>query len=138
MSVRRLVATATAIGAGLGLAACGEDDFANDPRPPAPVSLAAVITDTEVSVSPRAPGAIGAGSATFTIANLSGEPGALVLEGPSDAASDEILPGNTGRLKTQLLEGEYTVSADEGPAVAETTLTIGPERESARNELLLP
>jgi hypothetical protein len=135
---RRLVVPVVALVAGVGISACGDDDFANQPRPPSPVSIAAVITDTEISVSPRAAGAIGAGLATFTIANQSSEPGALVLEGPTDAASPEVLPGNTDRLKAELLEGEYVVSAGEDSNVAETTLTIGPRRPSAQNELLLP
>jgi hypothetical protein len=138
MRMRRLVGSAAALVAGLGTVACGDDDFANDPRPPSPVSVAALITDTEVSVSPKATGAIGAGLANFTIDNQSSEPGALVLEGPTDAASEEILPGNTGQLKTELLEGEYTVSAAEDSTVADTTLTIGPQRPTAQNELLLP
>ena len=129
---------AAALVAGLGVAACGEDDFPNEGRPSSPVSVAAVITDTEVSVSPRAPGAIGGGLAVFTIANLSSEPGALVLEGPTDAASEEILPGDTGRLKTELLEGDYIVNAGEDSSVADAELTVGPQRPSAQNELLLP
>jgi len=135
---RSLIVSAAALAVGLAVAGCGEDDFPNDPRPPSPVSLAALITDDVVSVSPRKPGAIGAGPARFTIDNQSGEPGALVLEGPTDAASAEILPGNTGELSTELLEGEYIVSADEGSTASDTTLSIGPERPSARNELLLP
>jgi hypothetical protein len=135
---RRLAVPAAALVAGLGVAACGDDDFPNEGRPSSPVSVAAVITDTEVSVSPEGSGAIGGGLATFTIANLSSEPGALVLEGPTDAASEEILPGDTGRLKTELLEGEYLVSAGEDSNVAEVELTVGAQRPSARNELLLP
>ena len=90
---------------GSASSACGDDDFANDPRPASPVSVAAVITDTEVSVSPRATGAIGAGLATFTIANQSSEPGALVLEGPTDAASEEILPGDTRPAQDRAARG---------------------------------
>lgn len=135
---RRQAGVAAALVAALAIAACGDDDFPNDPRPPSPVSLAAVITDEAISVSPRQPGAIGAGPARFTIANQSSDPGALVLEGPTDAASTEIPPGTTGALSTELLEGEYTVSAGKGSGVAGTTLIIGPQRPSAQNELLLP
>ena len=83
-----------ALAVALAISACGEDDFENDPRPPAPIELTALITDGEVKVSPSTAGAVGAGLATFTISNQSSDPGALILEGPTDEASDEILPGN--------------------------------------------
>ena len=34
--------------------------------------------------------------------------------------------------------GEYTISAEESAGLREATLTVGPERPSAQNELLLP
>ena len=120
---------------GLAVSACGAEDFPNDPRPPSPITLTAVIDEQGITVSPRA---VGAGRARFTVANQSREPGALVLEGPTDAVSDEILPGNTARLQTDLLEGEYIVSAGEDSTVTDTSLEVGPERASAKNELLLP
>ena len=126
---------AAALVAGLGIGGCGEDDFPNEGRPSSPVSVAAVITDTEVSVSPRAPGNSSIGGRDH---RLSSEPGALVIEGPTDAASEEILPGDTGRLKTELLEGDYIVNAGEDSSVADAELTVGPQRPSAQNELLLP
>ncbi len=122
----------------LAIAACGDDDFENDPRPAAPIELTAVITDGEVKVSPSAAGAVGAGVATFTISNQSSEPGALILEGPTDEASDEILPGNVGSMKINLTEGDYVVSAGEDSKVREGSLEVGPDRPSSQNEVLLP
>jgi hypothetical protein len=132
---RRLIVAVAALAVATGLSACGDDDFVRDPRPPSPLGFAAVITDTGVTVSPTQ---AGAGLARFTIANQSSEPGALVLEGPSDVASSEILPGNTGRLTTELLEGDYIVSAGEESTVADADLSVGPLRPSAQNELLQP
>lgn len=134
----RLLTPFAALCIAFAISACGEDDFANEPRAPSPIALTAVITDTAITVSPSRAGAVGAGLAAFTISNQSTAPGALVLEGPTDVASAEILPGNTGELKTELAEGDYVVSSGEDSNVRESTLEVGSERASAQNELLLP
>jgi hypothetical protein len=132
MRVRSLVAVGVALCA-LGLAACGEEDFPNDPRPPAPISVTARIGDSGVSVGPQD---VGAGIANITISNQTADPASLVLEGPTDESSDEIVAGGTGSVKVTLQEGEYEVSTGDGTGA--TKLTVGPERESSQNELLLP
>ena len=119
--------------AAIGVAACGEDDFENTPRPPAPIELSARIGDDGVTVSPAT---AGAGLATITISNQTPDPARLVLEGPTDEASDEILGGGTGAVKIALEQGEYLVS--DGESDRETKLEIGPERASSQNDLLLP
>jgi hypothetical protein len=123
--------------AAFALAACGEEDFENEPRPPAPIELTARIADEVVNVSPNSAGEVGAGLATITISNQSQDPAVLVLEGPTDAESGEIVPGGTGDIKTTLEEGDYTVSARDSSA-RDATLKVGPQRESSQNDLLLP
>jgi hypothetical protein len=135
---RRLIVAVGALALALALAACGEEDFENEPRPAAPIELTALINDREVKVSPSTAKAVGAGLATITISNQSADPATLVLEGPIDDASDEIAPGGTGNMNTTLEEGDYIVSAGEGSSLREGRLEVGPERESAQNELLLP
>src|SRR5215208_810654 len=130
---RRVVVPLAALVAALALGACGEDDFENNPRPPGPVELSARIGGGGVTVSPAN---LGAGLATITISNQTRDPARLVLEGPTDDASDEIVAGGTGALKLALEEGDYTVS--DGESDRETTLVIGPERESSQNDLLQP
>ena len=133
MRVRSLAAIAVALSA-MALAACGDDeDFENNPRPPAPISLSARIADNSVSVGPES---VGAGLANITISNQTADPAVLVLQGPTDESSDEIVAGGTGSLKVALEEGDYQVSNSEGTGVAQ--LTVGPERESSQNDLLLP
>jgi hypothetical protein len=131
MRVRSLAAVVVALSA-LGVAACGEEDFENNPRPPAPISLTARIGDGGVSVGPQD---VGAGLANITISNQTADPATLVLDGPTDDSSDEIVAGGTGSMKVKLEEGEYQVSND-GAGVAK--LTVGPERASSQNDLLLP
>ena len=122
----------------IGAAGCGSDDFANDPRPPAPIELTAKVDDRKVSVSPvEIDGEpIGAGLATVTIANLSDDEVQLTFDGPTESSTDPIIAGGVGALKLNLEQGDYTVATDGDATEAE--FTVGPERESAQNELLLP
>lgn len=131
----RLILPFAALAAALSLASCGEDDFANEPRPSAPIELSARISNDEVVVSPKE---VGAGIASITIANQSKDPAALVLEGPSDESSDEILPNNVAEMKIVLDEGEYVATAGEAGGQREGLLVVGGERASSSNELLLP
>lgn len=130
-----------AAAAALFVAGCGSEDFPNEPRPPAPIELTAKIDDQKVIVSPKTDpngDPIGAGLATITVANLTDEDGVqLVLRGPTENASEPIVSGGAADLKLSLEEGEYEVEA-EGVDVREAMLTVGPERSSSQNELLLP
>ena len=119
--------------AALGVSACGEEDFENDPRPPSPIELSARIGDRGVTVSP---GQADAGLANITISNQTPDPARLMLEGPTDQESAEIVPNATGALKLNLEEGDYTVSTGDGGKTSK--LTVGPERASSQNQLLLP
>jgi hypothetical protein len=117
------------------LAACGDEDFKNEPRPPSPIELSALINDKEVVVSPSD---VGAGLVSITVSNQSGDPATLTLSGPNDIASNQILPGNTAQLKGELKEGDYEVSAGGDSTAQDDTLTVGSERPSSQNDLLLP
>jgi hypothetical protein len=123
--------------AAFSLAACGEDDFANDPRPASPIELTARIAEDAVNVSPNRADQVGAGLATITISNQSPDPAVLVFEGPTDDQSDEIVAGGTGQMRVNLEEGEYTVSAKDSTA-RESKVEVGPDRDTSQNDLLLP
>jgi hypothetical protein len=129
-----MIAPIAATVAALAVSACGSEDFENNPRPPAPIELSARIGDREVSVSPSA---VGAGLANITISNQTDDPTALLLEGPSDKESPDIVPQGTGAMKIDLEQGDFVVSAKDSNA-RETELEVGPERASSQNELLLP
>lgn len=122
-----VLASAAAIG-------CGRDDFENNPRPPVPIEVTAEIGDDSVAVSPRE---FGAGLVNLTVANLTTEPGSLVIRGPVDAESGEIPPAGTTNLKVEMKSGEYEASVD-GIAAPRAEFTVGPERPSGQNDLLLP
>jgi hypothetical protein len=129
------VVAVAALCASVLLAACGEDDFKNEPRPPSPIELSALINDRQVVVSPSD---VGAGLVSITISNQSRDPATLTLSGPNDIASSQILPGNTADVKGELKQGDYEVSAGDDSTARDDTLTVGPERPSSQNDLLLP
>ena len=120
------------------VAACGEEDFANQPRPATPVEVTAAVNDKKVVVSPRK---LGAGLANFTVSNQSPAPVRLTLVGPGpqgNAESGEVPPGGVGNLKTELTEGDYEVTAGSHARVQPAQLSVGPPRKSSKNELLPP
>lgn len=130
---RALVALAVGLAA-LAIAACGRDDFENEPRPPVPVEITVKIGDGEVVVSPKE---FGAGLVNFEIANLDDTAATLAIEGPTEAVSEEIPARGNNSLRTELETGSYEASAD-GVEATPFSFEVGPERESGQNDLLLP
>jgi hypothetical protein len=116
------------------VAGCGRDDFENNPRPPVPAEVSVKIARDGIAVSPKE---FGAGLANFTIANLTTKPGTLAINGPVDADSDEIPAAGTGTIKVAMKTGSYEASVS-GIAVRPFSFTVGPERPSGQNDLLLP
>ena len=130
----RVLLFAAALITALALAGCGRDDFKNDPRPPVPAEISVKIARDGVAVSPKE---FGAGVVNFTIANLTNEPGTLSIQGPVDADSEEIPPAGTETLKVDMKTGSYEASVS-GVGVAPFSFTVGAERPSGQNDVLLP
>ena len=128
-----LVALAVIAGA-LALAGCGRDDFENDPRPPLPAEVSIEIGEDAVIVSPAE---FGAGLVNFTIANLGDTEASIAIDGPTTDESDEVAPGGTTILKTEVSTGDYEAEAL-GTEASPFQFEVGPERESAQDDLLLP
>jgi hypothetical protein len=115
-------------------AGCGRDDFKNDPRPPVPAEVSVKVGAGGIAMSPKE---FGAGLVNFTIANLTDNSASLAIHGPVDAQSHEIPPGSAETLKVGMETGTYEASAS-GIAVRPFNFTVGPERASGQNDLLLP
>jgi hypothetical protein len=130
----RALPLAIALVTALVVAGCGRNDFKNDPRPPVPAEISVKIAKDGVAVSPKE---FGAGLVNFTIANLTTETGTLAIHGPVDASSTEIPPAGTGTIKVDMKSGSYEASVS-GVAVRPFSFTVGPERPSGQNDLLLP
>lgn len=118
----------------LGMAACGGEDFENDPRPPVSAEISIQVSADDVNVSPTE---FGAGIANFTVANLGPEPTIIEINGPSEGETEEIGPGDTAELRLELASGDYQAIAS-GLDADPFAFTVGPERESGSNDLLLP
>jgi hypothetical protein len=124
------------------LAACGGSDYQNKPRPPAPINVTAAIDAKSVRVSP---GSFGAGPIVIIISNQSGAVQRLTFasdelgaaHGGIKQSSEMIEPRSTGQLKIDPREGSYTLSA-RAAGVAPAKLTVGGQRRSSQNDLLLP
>jgi hypothetical protein len=130
---RALIIVAVGL-ATVAIAACGRDDFENEPRPPVPASVTVKIGDGEVVISPRT---VGAGLVNFEIANFEDTPATFSIVGPTEAESEEIPARGNNSLKTQLETGTYQASAN-GVEATPFSFEVGPERESGQNDLLLP
>jgi hypothetical protein len=120
----------------------GQADYANKPRPPAPITVTAAIDKSRVRVSePR----FGGGPVVILISNQSGAAQKVTLEsdelgaahGGIKRSTGPIAPRSTGQLTVDAQEGSYTLSASAGN-VRPLTLTVGPRRRSSQNDLLLP
>jgi hypothetical protein len=126
----------------LAVAGCGDEDFANDPRPPSTVELTGVIRDDGVAISPAREGA---GPILLTISNQTDRAHSITLEGEDVIErTAPIQPQDTARIQKTLRSGSYEVRAGSSRAVdiedqiRPATLTIGPERASSGTKTLLP
>jgi hypothetical protein len=124
-------------------AGCGSGkDYANTPRPPAPIVVTSSITPNKVLVSPRE---FGAGPITLVVANETATSQRVTLRsdqiGGSTAAIRQqtapINPHDTASLKVDLAQGSYVVEAD-GGGIRAARLEVGPPRPSAQDKLLEP
>ena len=122
------------------MAGCGEEDFANEPRPPVPVELTGVIQDDAVTVSPSR---IGAGPLLITMSNQTRNEVMITLEGES--ITDEVGPVpplDTATIQKTLDPGLYEVQAGSDVAlpreIRPAELEIDRERDSSSSDLLLP
>ena len=141
-TTRRLPVVAL-VGFAIALSGCGEgDDYKNDLRPPSPINVTAFVSPERVSVSPAN---FGAGPIVVVVTNQSNSSQEVTFasesagtSGPTDVSQSTLInPGDTGELKLDVAQGSYLVrTGDE--SVRPATVTVGPKRESAQNELLQP
>jgi len=120
----------------------GSESYANADRPPVPISISIAVTGERVAVSPNR---VGAGPVLLLIANESGRSRDVTLTAAggssscvaADASSGPINPQGAARISLALVEGtcEVGVADDTLPP---RRLIVGPQRESAQQDLLQP
>jgi hypothetical protein len=137
----RATRTTAALLAASGLvAACGDEDFANRPRPPVPIELTGVIQEDAVTVSPSN---VGAGPIVITISNQTKRNRMITLEGEAiRERRGPVPPLGTATIERTLTPGSYEVRAGTRVAVPReiqpAELRIGKRRANSNSELLLP
>jgi hypothetical protein len=142
LPVMLAAATATAALAGCG----GGKQFANNPRPPAPVDLTVYINDHYVTVSPSK---VGAGPIIFIVTNQASQSESLQVQSAGASAgaplanTGPISPQATATVKVDLQPGDYTVGtassgANYNGGIAPAQLHLGKSRPNADNLLLQP
>jgi hypothetical protein len=147
----------------LVVSGCGGSDnkFKNEPRPPVPTQLTGVITNDEVTVSPDKlpppPKAKQQQAAReldtpiiLIISNQTQESHTVTISGkdrrgnPIEAHTPPINPLDTAQIQQSLPPGTYQVKAgsekavDPDKQIAAATLTVGPNRQTSSDDLLLP
>jgi hypothetical protein len=138
--MRSAVVVLTTAAVALPLAACGQQDFENTPRPASAIELSGTIKRAEVTVAPHK---VGAGPVTITISNQTNDTHTVALEG--DRVREVVGPINpldTATIQKTLQPGTYRVRAGSPSAVAQeikpAELTVGKERASSADEVDLP
>ena len=123
------------------VAGCGSSSkFENKSRPPTPVQLTGVVTDKEVTISPRR---VGGGPVILIVSNQTQMAHTITLEGGGNTDTvGPIPPLDTAQLQQTLKPGSYTIKAGSKQAttgeIKPGTLTVGPDRASSSDQLLLP
>jgi hypothetical protein len=139
----RIGALASGLASLAVLAGCGGGgkDFANQPRPPAPIYLNGAITKDGVNISPNR---VGAGPVVISVSNQTGASHTLTLDGGTGAPvrTSPIAPTDVGKIQATLEQGTYTVKAGSAAAVVTELrpahLVIGPKRPDSNDQVGLP
>ena len=133
----RALAAVTAVTVAVLASGCGSDDEArSEQRPAVPINISISLDEERITASPAE---FGAGPITLLVSNQSGASQTLTVDGPRLRRSvGPINPQDTATVRLRVQPGEYTLSAEESAGLREGKLTVGPDRPSAQNDLLLP
>lgn len=124
-----LVAVAALVAAG-----CGSDDYANNPKSPAVLTVAVFVGEDRLAYSPRD---FGAGPTQFVIANQTGVDQNVTISTDRDERNVKVASMQTIKQKMTVEPGFLTIEADKTPADA-LEIEVGPKRESAQQDLSQP
>jgi hypothetical protein len=143
-AVRWFVVSGLVAALGLGAAGCGSGggSFANEPRPPSPITVTAAISGDRVRVSPTT---FGAGPITVIVSNQSGAEQTVTFETDEIGGSASGIRRSAGPVSDQDTtsfnvdprQGTYRLSVgDKG--IRPAAIEVGKPRRSSQDELLQP
>ncbi len=135
-------AAATALTLALTALGCGDDDFANEPRPVVPLTVSVAITPQGVTASPAR---FGAGTIELLVSNQTATSRRLRLRSRRLArggreltqTTGPISPGATASLKADVDRGTYVVGVGR-PSIPAATVIAGAQRDSSPDRSLQP
>lgn len=136
----RRITTIGIVGAAAVLASgCGgkTQTFANQPRPPEPITITGSVNNSRVLISPTT---FGAGPINLEVTNAASQSVSLAVRnasGRSVAKLQSINPQTPGVVKFDIAPGDYAVIASP-PGIKPAELHVGSERRSATNGVLQP
>lgn len=140
---RPLVALVAAFALAATVGGCATaQDYANDPRPAAPVTLSGALTSSGLSLDPTT---VGAGTLKILVSNQTERATAIRLQSAGTgtgepglrAQTQRINPGGTATLTITVDRGDYELEAV-GTDVRPVDVTVGAPRPSSADDLLLP
>lgn len=158
MKVRNFGCLVVAGAAVIALSACDTDPRDNQPRPPIPAGISVHVTDDGLDL---APDRVGFGPESrqqvivderdgelqsdrsapmpvkLTVANTTRQPIRVELVGPARRVLPPVTATGTEVISTQLPSGNYEVRV-RGSSAGGSELTVGPDRSSPQNDLLMP
>lgn len=139
MRQRQRLATFALAGLCVLAAGCGDDeDFANEPRPPKPIVITSSVAADGITVSPAR---FGAGEVMLKVVNQTDSSQSLILRNVTGGVQQRtapINPADATSITADLRQGRYELAVDGAPAIDAATITVGPQRPSAQNQLLQP
>lgn len=129
-----LCAVCVLLVAALASGCAGNESYPNNPKPPATRTVSVIVAEDEIALSPKS---FGAGPARFIITNQTGTDQKVLLS--TEQFDREVLVGSgqTANFKQTVEPGDLSISTDNAAADA-VTVEIGPERESAQQDLNQP
>lgn len=129
-----LVAFAAALIA-LAIGGCaGNESYRNDPKPPAVLTVSVIVAEDDISMSPRG---WGAGPIRFIVANQTGTRQIVSFDSDRIERDVPVGAGQSANFKLTTQPGMFTISAS-NVAASPLEFEVGPERETAQNDLTQP
>lgn len=134
----RRLPTLTALAAALialAIAGCaGNESYENRPKAPAVLTVSVIVGEDEIQMSPRG---WGAGPVRFIAVNQTGTRQIVSFDSDRLERDVPVGSGQSANFKMTTAPGPFSISASNVAANA-LDFEVGPERETAQNDLTQP